>query len=433
MNNMKQKILSLLVLLLTAATGAWAQEGTLLVTITAGETVTYDPATATDVAEITMTGATQLGTWWDYFDGKHYSWLNSSTNVTDKGTLEVTAKQGYTITKVVFSGSDIAGSPGSREVTASPFAVYPWGSGSAFGSAVYTSDSYTEIFRNAASNDILGIDKIEVYGYAGTPTPTGNGVKYALSVGDTFTSGQTVDVKDGNDVVATITYGESGGEDFKAAKTDNKVSGYTAFTEGNGVNGNTTGGTFYTIVPKYDGTITVAVVLNAGKKFYVLEDGTALTNYNGITVDEKYYGTYSFEVSKDKAYKFYCAGSKLGFYGFEYTYASSQPEPQPTGDGVNYALSVGTSEHGTVTFKVGENTVTTAQEGQTVTVEITPATGWSTGSIKGLWYAAQAKARRVADANIDLLKDFELTPVEGNPNAYTFTMKRANAEFSVNV
>ena len=33
--------------------------------------------------------------------------------------------------------------------------------------------------------------------------------------------------------------------------------------------------------------------------------------------------------------------------------------------------------------------------------------------------------------HIDLLKDFELTPVEGNANAYTFTMKRANAEISV--
>ena len=160
-----------LALLLTAATGAWAQEETLLVTMTAGETVTYDPATATDVAEITMTGATQLGTWEDYYYGNHYSWLNSSWNDTDKGTLEVTAKPGYTITKVVFSGSDIAGGPGSREVTASPFAVYPWGGGSAFGSAVYTSDSYTEIIRNTASNDILGIDKIEVYGYAGTPVP----------------------------------------------------------------------------------------------------------------------------------------------------------------------------------------------------------------------------------------------------------------------
>ena len=43
-------------------------------------------------------------------------------------------------------------------------------------------------------------------------------VKYALAEGDTFTSGQTVEVKNGDAVVATITYGESGGADFKAKK-----------------------------------------------------------------------------------------------------------------------------------------------------------------------------------------------------------------------
>ena len=33
-----------------------------------------------------------------------------------------------------------------------------------------------------------------------------------------------------------------------------------------------------------------------------------------------------------------------------------------------YELSVGTNEHGTLTFKVGENTVTTANEGDVVSV-----------------------------------------------------------------
>ena len=97
----------------------------------------------------------------------------------------------------------------------------------------------------------------------------------------------------------------------------------------------------------------------------------------------------------------------------------------------DYKLTVGTNEHGTVIFKVGGNTVTAAAEGATVTVEITPKANWSTGTIKGLWYAATANAPRRA-ADIDLLKDFELTPVEGNENAYTFVMKRANVEVSVN-
>jgi hypothetical protein len=102
-----------------------------------------------------------------------------------------------------------------------------------------------------------------------------------------------------------------------------------------------------------------------------------------------------------------------------------------TGDA--FDLKVGINDHGTVKFYVGQNEVTTAKEGQTVTVEITPATGWSTGSVKGLWYAANgaAKAPKRAQTGVDLLKDFELNPVEGTPNAYTFTMKRANAEFNV--
>ena len=145
-------------------------------------------------------------------------------------------------------------------------------------------------------------------------------VKYALSTGDAFTSGQTVEVKNGDNVVATITYGESGGADFKAAKAANNIEGYTAFTEGNGANGDKTGGTFYTITPKVDAKIAVAVVLNGGKKFYVLEDGTALADYNGITKTEKFYGTFELNATAGKAYKFYCAGSKLGFFGFEMTF-----------------------------------------------------------------------------------------------------------------
>ena len=109
---------------------------------------------------------------------------------------------------------------------------------------------------------------------------------------------------------------------FAAAAADSHIEGYTAYTKGNGVNGDKPGGTAYVFKPAINGSITVAIVLNSGKKFYVLEDGTALSNYDGITTEEKYYGTYSFNVTAGKTYKVYCAGSKLGFYGFEF---SDQP------------------------------------------------------------------------------------------------------------
>lgn len=150
-----------------------------------------------------------------------------------------------------------------------------------------------------------------------TAAATETSILYALNENDAFTSGQTIQVQQG---VVSITYGEAGGADFKAAKADSQVEGYTAFTEGNGTNGNKTGGTFYTIKPEKNGTIEVAVVLNADKAFYIEEDGTALEAYNGIKTDAKYYGTYSFAAKAGKSYKVYCAGSKLGFYGFKFTY-----------------------------------------------------------------------------------------------------------------
>ena len=45
-------------------------------------------------------------------------------------------------------------------------------------------------------------------------------------------------MKNGDEVVATITYGESGGADFNAATAEGSVTGFTAVTAGNGTNGN---------------------------------------------------------------------------------------------------------------------------------------------------------------------------------------------------
>jgi len=144
-------------------------------------------------------------------------------------------------------------------------------------------------------------------------------VTYALAEGETHASAETVSIKDDtNEEVATLTFGEAGGNDFKAAKADAHVEGFTAFTEGNGTNGNSAGGTFYIFKPVYDGKVDFAVVLNAGKNFYIEEDGTALADFNGITVDEKKYGTFTCDVKAGSTYKVYCAGSKLGFYGLKY-------------------------------------------------------------------------------------------------------------------
>lgn len=155
---------------------------------------------------------------------------------------------------------------------------------------------------------------------------------YAVAVGETHNDGDKITSV--TDIV--MTYGGDGGGDNLAAYTgkadDSHIAGYTASVGGNGVNpvdadgksfdksGNVpTRGTYYMFEPKYDGTLSVGVILNANKKFYIVEDGTALDAYNGITVDEKYYGTYEFDVKGGKTYHVFCTGSKLGFYGFDYT------------------------------------------------------------------------------------------------------------------
>ena len=96
-----------------------------------------------------------------------------------------------------------------------------------------------------------------------------------------------------------------------------------------------------------------------------------------------------------------------------------------------YDLKVGTSEHGTITFKVGDNdNAQYADEGDVVTVTITPATGWVVNQPSGQWYAAIAAAPQRRTSDIDLLKDVTLTPVAGKDNQWTFTMARANVEIS---
>jgi hypothetical protein len=131
-------------------------------------------------------------------------------------------------------------------------------------------------------------------------------------------------------------------KDFSAAEADNHVDGYTAYTKGNNVNGNKEAGTVYVFQPAIAGNITVAVVLNADKAFHISEDGTDMAGYEGIKVDEKYYGTYTFDVKAGSTYKVWCDGSKLGFYGFEFKEGSSagiNTVKSASENGVRYNLS----------------------------------------------------------------------------------------------
>ena len=156
---------------------------------------------------------------------------------------------------------------------------------------------------------------------------------YAMTEGQAaISAGTVIDVKDAeDDVVATITYGVAGGKAFKSpvATANEDNAGFVWYTEGNGDNGSADGGTLYIINPLYDGNISVGVCLNADKAFYILKDGTAMEGYNGIKVAVKSYVTYEFPVKGGSTYKVYCTGSKLGFYGFDYT---GYTKPVPTAE-----------------------------------------------------------------------------------------------------
>ena len=96
-----------------------------------------------------------------------------------------------------------------------------------------------------------------------------------------------------------------------------------------------------------------------------------------------------------------------------------------------FNLTVGTSEHGSIMFKVNGNEVTTADEGDVVTVICTPSTGYVANLPSGEWSAGVALARR-APSGVGILEpDFTLTPVDGVENQWTFTMEAADATVSM--
>ena len=150
--------------------------------------------------------------------------------------------------------------------------------------------------------------------------------KYALEAG-------TGEIAAGTQITSvdniTMTFGYEGEAEYQAVKDDHPIDGYPVYTPGNGVNGKEDGssGTTYIFQPVKNGEITVAVALNGNKPFYVLENGSALSDYNGMTVSEWTYTTYKFNVSGGKTYKVTCKGSKLGFYGFEYTVSDTPETP----------------------------------------------------------------------------------------------------------
>ena len=94
-----------------------------------------------------------------------------------------------------------------------------------------------------------------------------------------------------------------------------------------------------------------------------------------------------------------------------------------------YKLTVGTSEKGQLTFKVGDQTVTTAESGKTVTVVAKPNDGYAASVVTAKAYTEwEGLKARTRTGSIDLISDIEVTKT--GINTFEFTMPEANVEVS---
>ena len=106
-----------------------------------------------------------------------------------------------------------------------------------------------------------------------------------------------------------------------------------------------------------------------------------------------------------------------------------------------YKITVGTNEHGTFAFKVNDvdatlddNNELAVDEGDEITLIITPNTNWVVNAPSGEWHAVDAAARGHHRAlDIDMNREITLTHEGTDANGiatYTFEMIRADAEIS---
>ena len=80
------------------------------------------------------------------------------------------------------------------------------------------------------------------------------------------------------------------------------------------------------------------------------------------------------------------------------------------------------SAHGTITFKIDGEAVTSAVAGKTVTVTVSPAEGWQTKAVTARAYTDWGGAKT---RGVDIVDNIT---VSGSGNEYTFTMPEANVK-----
>jgi hypothetical protein len=280
---MKTKLLSIFALLLMAATGAWAQTPTLLTTIeSTGENASFKSGSKTfnNIATVTLSGGEFLN------DDDFWGWYSYE----EGATLTVTAVEGYTITSCKFYTYE-----SSAEDSEAPF------------QATMMFDYELDEFDakvNGNSIGKYGVTKIEVYGYASTPTVelTDGEAPSALS---SYT-GKTVDVTykrpftagKASTVCLPFEYVKKSGEKFYAFTGVNK-DGDDYVAEMTEVEAATlTANTPYLFMPSttgdvdFSGTYTIPAAIEAGET--TSDDWTFTGTYETKEWEEAPTGIYGF-------------------------------------------------------------------------------------------------------------------------------------------
>jgi hypothetical protein len=78
-------------------------------------------------------------------------------------------------------------------------------------------------------------------------------------------------------------------------------------------------GAFYKFDVTVDGALDAAIIINAAKASYIVENTTAMTGYSNFQVTVKTYARYSIPVKAGSSYYFFSEGSKMGMMGFQFT------------------------------------------------------------------------------------------------------------------
>ena len=271
----------MLVLLCLTVSGAWAQEETLLTTIlNTGDNAGFNGGSKTfdNIATVTFS---------DYVNNDNDDWgWYSDPEI----TLTVTAAEGYTITRVKFYTGE-----GSAFDEEAPFVAILVGP-----------DYIAKVNGNSIGE--YGVNKIEVYGYAGTPEPAvtltdGNDLSglstYAGQTVDvtytrSFTSGKT------STVCLPFAYAKKAADgSFYAFTNIEKVGNEYVATMTEPISTTLTANTPYLYMPTGDvdfsGTYTIPAPLTAGET--TRNGWTFKGTYTTIIWSTAPTGTYGFSAA----------------------------------------------------------------------------------------------------------------------------------------